>query len=534
METATPPRDTRMFTTSVYNGVRLNPAARGIVGCARYWTTRTDLPYNGGMSIISALLVSLLSVTHPPQAPVAETVPRYERAACPVEVAPGERVDCGVLIVPEHRGVAGTRAIRLPVVIFRSRSASPRADPVLYMAGGPGGSTVDGRRSGKGLPFLEERDYILLEQRGARHAQPSLACPETNALTAEIAAGRLRGTAATEALAGAAAACRQQLTSAGADLDGYTSAATADDIEDLRKALGYETWNLQGISYSTRLMLTVLRRHPAGVRSVILDSVLPPEVNFDEVSAVNLQRALNAIFDACGVDGGCSKAYPDIRRAFADLVAAADTRPLALGVVDEHGRAVEVRGAQVVDAIYAALHDVQAIPRVPSIIADAAAGRYEALAALVKGNQGPSSYAWGLRYSVWCAEEMPFEDPARIASQMSPALGLGGIYEGAATPEECRAWNVAPAAAAENTPVASDVPVLVFAGEFDPDTPPAWGRGLLETMPDARYVELRGRSHGAGSSACGSEIAQAFLRAPRGPLPVDCALRMRGVAFGGR
>jgi len=486
------------------------------------------------MGLITALLVSLYFAVPPRQAPAAATVPRYERAACPVEVAPGERIDCGVLVVPEHRGVAGTRAIRLPVVIFRSRSASPKADPVLYMAGGPGNSTVEGRRSGRGLPFLDDRDYILLEQRGARHAQPSLVCPETNTLTAEIAAGRLRGTAATDALSKAAGTCRQQLMSAGVDLDGYTSAAAADDIEDLRKALGYETWNLQGISYSTRLMLTVLRRHPAGVRSVILDSVLPPEVNFDEVSAAALQRALNAVFDACAVDRGCSEAYPGIRRLFADLVAAADARPLALGVVDEHGRAVEVRGAQVVDAIYAALHDVPAIPRVPSIIADAAAGRYEALAALVKGNQGPSSFAWGLRYSVWCAEEMPFEDPARIASQASPALGLGGIFEGAATPEECHAWHVTPAAAEENTPVASDVPVLVFAGEFDPDTPPAWGRSLLNVMPNARYVELRGRSHGAGFSACGGEIAQAFLRAPRESLPVDCALKLEGATFHGR
>ena len=486
------------------------------------------------MSIVGALLVPLLTLTLSGQAAPAGTVPRYERTACPIEVAPRERADCGVLVVPERQGVPGTRAIRLPVVIFRSRSASPKTDPVLYMAGGPGNSTVAGRRSGKGIPFLEDRDYIMLEQRGARHAQPSLVCPETSGLKAEIAAGRLRGAAATSALAGAAAACRQHLTLAGVDLDAYTSAAAADDIEDLRKALGYETWNLQGISYSTRLMLTVLRRHPAGVRSVVLDSVLPPDVNFDEVSAANLQRALNAVFDACAVDRSCSMAYPDARRAFADLVAAADARPLALGVVDESGRAVEVRGAQVVDAIYAALHDVQAIPRIPSIVADAAAGRHQALAALVKGNQGPSSFAWGLRYSVWCAEEMPFEDPARIASQVSPARGLGGIDEGAATPEECRAWSVAPADAVENTPVASDVPVLVFAGEFDPDTPPSWGRGLLETMLNARYVELRGRSHGAGFSACGGAIAQAFLREPRGTLPVECALKMRGAAFGSR
>ena len=483
------------------------------------------------MTLIAAAAVLVLFLTVPAGAQVPPPVPRFETGACPVEVSPDERIDCGALFVPEHRGVIGTRTIRLPVVIFRSRSTSPLPDPVLYMGGGPGGSTVSGRRSGKGLPFLDERDYILLEQRGARHAQPALECPDTSRLRGDISAGRLHGPAATAALASAAADCRRRLASAGIDLNGYTTEGAADDVEDLRKALGYETWNLQGISYSTRLMLTVLRRHPKGVRSVILDSVLPPDVNFDEVSSANLLRSLGAVFEGCATDRACSTTYPDLRRTFTRLVAAADARPLDLGLVDETGRAVVVRGAQVVDAIYSALHDVQAIPRVPSIIADATAGRYDALAGLVKANLGPSSLSWGLRYSVWCAEEMPFQDSARIASQISPELGLGGIYEGTATPEECRAWNVAPAPAVENTPVVSDVPALVFAGEFDPDTPPAWGQGLLHSMPDARYVEFRGRSHGAGFWACGATIAQAFLRDPRGPLPVDCALKVGRTVF---
>ena len=46
------------------------------------------------------------------------------------------------------------------------------------------------RRSGKGLPFLDERDFILLEQRGTRFAQPALECPAINALAAEVAAQR--------------------------------------------------------------------------------------------------------------------------------------------------------------------------------------------------------------------------------------------------------------------------------------------------------------------------------------------------------
>ena len=459
---------------------------------------------------------------------------RFERAACPVEVAAGERIDCGVLLVPENRNKAESRTIRLPVMLFRSRAASPAIDPVLFLTGGPGNSGVAGRRSGHGIPFLDERDYIVMEQRGTGFASPALECPAINTIKTEIAAGRLRGDAANAELVKAATACREKLTASGVDLDGYTSEASADDIEDLRRALGYAKWNLYGLSYGTRLALTVLRRHPSGVRSVVLDSVLPPEVNFDEVASSNLLRALNAVFDGCASDRECGTAHPGLRRGFADLVAAADRQPLRLPIdpADARGSHAEVRGAQLVDAIYNALHKPQVIPQIPRIVSAAAAGSCAELLALVKENLGPSSVSWGMRYSVWCAEEMPFESAERIAAQLSPGLGLGGIDETTASPEVCRAWKVAPAQAVENEPVKSDIPTLILAGEFDPDTPPDWGRQLLESMPNARYVEFRGRSHGAGFTACGVEVVSAFLREPGSPLPVECTLKVRGADFG--
>lgn len=220
-----------------------------------------------------------------------------------------------------------------------------------------------------------------------------------------------------------------------------------------------------GLSYGTRLVLTVLRNHPSGVRSIVLDSVLPPDVNFDEVATTNLQRALNLVFDGCAVDRDCGAAYPDLRRHFADLIARADREPLplVLDAADTGGRKAEIRGAEVVGAVYGALHSPQTIPQIPRIISSAVAGRYDELAPLVKGNQGPSAMAWGLRYSVWCADEAPFESAGRIAAQVSPAMGLGGIDEGTAAPEVCRAWNVAPAAASENTP-GSNSPAKISAG----------------------------------------------------------------------
>lgn len=464
-----------------------------------------------------------------PQLPI----PRFEAGACPAWIATDERVTCGVLVTRENRARPDSRAIRLPVLRFMSRAATPAPDPVLFVPGGPGLTSVGRRRSARGNPLLDRRDLIVLEPRGARHAEPALECPEIDAVRGEVAAGRLRAAAAEAAFVAAAARCRAALVAAGVDLDGYTSAATADDIEDLRRLLGIAEWNLQGLSYGTRLVLTVLRRHPEGVRSVVLDSVLPPEVGFDEVASANLWRALDAVFAGCAIDRACGAAYPDLRRRFAELVAAAERAPLALHLdpADTGGRAVEVRGAEVVDAIYAALHDPLVIPHIPRIVANAAAGRYGELEPLIRGNQGPSSFAWGLRYSVWCAEEMPFQDAARIAAQLSPAMGLGGIDETTASPALCRARNVAAAAAVESQPVTSDVPALIFAGELDPDTPPEWGRRLLDRMPRARLVELRGMSHGAGQSPCAAAITRAFLDAPAAPLDADCALRLRGADF---
>jgi pimeloyl-ACP methyl ester carboxylesterase len=215
------------------------------------------------------------------------------------------------------------------------------------------------------------------------------------------------------------------------------------------------------------------------------------------------------VFDRCAIDRECGAASERGRSSRA--------RRARAPPID----AMRRRGAQVVAAIIP-LHSRQAIPQIPQIITNAANGNYAALQQLVRDNLGPSRSTGPAPVGVVrrrCRSRIRSASPRR-----SPHLGPG-IDEGTATPAICRAWNVAPAPAIENEPVKSDVPVLIFAGEFDPDTPPLWGRRLLDSMPNARFVEMRGRSHGAAFNACGAEITLAFLRAPRSPLAVDCALK---------
>lgn len=452
----------------------------------------------------------------------------FEPGACAVEVASDEKIDCGTLTVPENRSAADSRTIRLPVIIFRSRAAQPASDPVMFLTGGPGNSALTGQRSGKSNPFLDARDQVLLEPRGARLSQPALECPDINALKGEIGAGRMRGEAAEAALVAAAADCRARLADAGVDLNGYTSAEAADDIEDLRVALGYRQLNLYALSYGTRLALTVARRHPASVRAMVLDSALPPEVNYDEIASANSCRALNAVFDGCAVDPACAAAWPNPRADFQALVARADKERLPFGLADA---SIDARGAQVAQAVGMALQNPRLIPLIPRAVGAARQGRYEEIGGWITQAQGPSTFTWGLRLSVWCGEEAPFQDADRVRAQTSPDYGLGGMDVRAASPAMCAAWNVAAASAVENQAVRSDVPTLILAGEFDPSTPPQWGRRLLANMPKAYFVQMPGLSHGASFNACGGRMAFDFVNDPTAPPVMTCVAKLAGADF---
>lgn len=460
-------------------------------------------------------------------------LPHFEKTTCAGTLAQDDKAECGILSVPENRSSEKSRMIHLPVVILHSRAPGAPRDAVLFMTGGPGLSSTLNVPTSRDVIFTEDRDYVVLEQRGAPNADPALACPEMAPPKSEIAAGRLKGAPSAKALAAAARSCRNRLVTEGADLAGYTSAETAADIEDLRKALGYEQWDLYGISYSTRLMLTVARDYPERVRSMVLDSVLPLEVNFEEASAANMIRALNVVFDRCAVSPGCVHSYGDVRKKFYDLIRRADHTPLPLGITVQEagGKPPRIAGAEVAKAVYNALHDLTAIPDLPHIMAEASRGDYGLLTGFVRKNLGASGFAWGLRYSVWCSEEFPFEDRNAMAAQVSPAQGLGGLNLGTLPPEVCDAWQVPPAPAKENQPVVSSVPTLIMAGEFDPDTPPAWGQQLVGPLRHAYFIELRGRSHVAGFYRCGQQVAADFVRHPEKAPALDCALGARGVEF---
>ena len=169
--------------------------------------------------------------------------------------------------------------------------------------------------------------------------------------------------------------------------------------------------------------------------------------------------------------------------------------------------------------VFQILYETELKYMLPELITDASQGDFDALdrirGALLAQRAATSP---GLMFSVQCHEEVPFSSPEAFAAALAQHPELAGLFERAAAGglvyRVCAGWGAGQAGAVENRPVASDVPALVLAGEFDPVTPPAWSRRAAETLSRGYFFEYPGVGHGASAQDCGREMLLAFLDDP--------------------
>lgn len=463
-----------------------------------------------------------------------KTVPRFEKSDCAVPVPPSEKPDCGYLVVKENRAAQNDKTIRLPVIILKSENPESKNEPVLRTLGGPGASSLRMVRSRSQAPWLKNRDLIIFEQRGTRYAQPALECPEVSESNIASAKKQLDAKTARAYEIKAARACFERLQGQGIDLSAYNSAESAADIEDLRRVLNIEKINLWGVSYSARLMLNVMRDYPNGIRSVVLESTMPTEVNYDEVGVDGIVYALERLFTNCRADAECAAAYPNLENEFYEAVARLNKEPVSASAKDEKsGESFEIKlngddfATWIVD--YLLSDSAEAIKDAPLVIHASFLGKTEAFKRYAADKLSPSNYSLGMRYSVWCGEEIPFENRRKITAQSLAYPRLKG-YEVMALPEICSVWKVSPAKPIENKAVKSDIPTFVVGAEYDAYTPPAWGkRAASKNLKTSFFVEIPWAGHGpAFSTPCLRDLVAAFFDDPKNaPNSAECVEKVR-------
>ncbi len=422
------------------------------------------------------------------------------RTACPPEFkhTQNARIHCGMLTVPENYAQPNGRNIELAAVLAQHAYRVPKVEPLLILGGGPGvplfptaqALLADGDSA---EALLANQNIVLIEQRGVGASVPNLSCQNA-----------LRNTTDVDR-------CLIFLKSNMIDTRQYTSIASANDMELLRRALNIQRWNLEGSSYGTRLALTMLRERPNTIRSMVLDGVDPPETSFSN-DPPSLNAALNLVLTRCAADPQCRIAFPNLKARFIETVASLNRMPLMI-----NGNTISG------DSLVIALSPFQGSPELlayqPAVIDAMARRDSEFFSKLLSGSgpdvPAPDNGTSGMFLSVTCSDDAPLLN--RIALQQLTHTNdvlLGAFARNAvATLSFCDHWSSGRAPDRVRLPVPVRVPTLAFNAEFDQQTPPDYGRVLAMSQPGARGIEFRGIGHIAltQATACAVPILAKFV-----------------------
>ena len=454
----------------------------------------------------------------PPKGPVEAVevkphscrVPNYDK-----------EVLCATYPVWENRETKRGRKIGLNIVILPALGPDKEKDPVFELSGGPGQAVTEDAGWFAQSPLREKRDIVLVDQRGTGRSNPLRCSFYGEPVDFRLAAGDQFPVEAVRK-------CRAELEKV-ADLSQYTTAAFADDLDEVRQWLGYERINLKGGSYGTDAAQVYWRRHAKSVRSVVLVGVANPK-SFNPLGhAAAGQRALDLLVAECAAQPECRAAFPD---PHADLKAMRELIEKGVTVTVTNtrtGEKEEVRPSWglVAEGLRGLLYGPVA-GSVPLQIRKAA-GRD--LAPLVQRSIERrlglmEGLYWGLTFSVTCAEDLPFITEEMIRQ------GTAGTYLGDYRIRQqkavCEVWPRGKATADDHELVRSDRPVLLISGERDPVTPPSSAEEASRYMANRLHVVVKRGSHSGGGECVEGLIRDFIDRGSVQGLDASCAEKMYG------
>lgn len=255
----------------------------------------------------------------------ADATPSLTVASYEFTAQDGTKVaaELGTFSVPENRNSSQSRLISLSFVRFKSTAANP-GNPIVYLAGGPGGSgigTAQGPRFPLFMALREVADVIALDQRGVGKSNQIPFCaydpePGNSELTRETLIRFYRD---------GLTHCFGWWQEQGVDIDGYTTRESADDLEDLRRALGAARLNMWGISYGSHLALAYLKYHPSRTQRAALAGIegLDQTVKFPAETDTLFAR-VQKLIDA---DPKAKAIYPDVAGMMRRVHAKLDANP---------------------------------------------------------------------------------------------------------------------------------------------------------------------------------------------------------------
>jgi len=447
----------------------------------------------------------------------------FELSDCRISAGPGFdsiKARCGTLERPLDPSEPARGSIGLAVAVVPALDLTPEPDPLVPLAGGPGQAAIETYAAWLGAfgHVRRERDVVLIDQRGTGDSA-RLDCE----IDDDVADGQYSREQTIELTRG----CLDGLPH---DPRWFTTSVAVADLEAVREALGYPLLNLYGASYGTRVAQHYARRHPDTTRTVILDSVVPPQLPLGPEIATEAQRAVDSILSRCAEEPACAERFPTLAADFEQLRTSLAEAPVAVDLPDPVTGSVESMSfgrAEFAGAIRLLAYHPNTIALMPLLIDAAARGNYVPLAAQFRMTVTAlaEELSMGMHNAVMCTEDVPFYDAARIDTALLEASYIGPVQ--LETLEAiCSIWPQGPIDDDFRTPLATDVPVLLLSGTADPITPPRYAELAMVDLRNARHLVGNGQGHGQVAVGCMPRLIADFIAAAdTQAIDADCMQR---------
>ena len=410
------------------------------------------------------------------------------------ENAKGEKTaaEFGSLFVPERRSDPQSNLIELAFVRFKTTSKNP-GPPIVYLAGGPGGSGI-GAASGSRFPLFmalrEIADVIAFDQRGTGYSKPNLGCYERLSMPLDVAPSKEVALKALEENAKGCIGYWRDVQRV--DLTGYNTNESADDLEDLRKALGVPKISLWSISYGTHLALATIRRHENSISHAILAGTEGPDHTYK--LPANIQKHLEDLAGVVKADPEIGKDIPDLLGLMKSVFDHLDAKPEVVEITDPRTKQkVKIIVTKfVLQYIVANNIGTTVTANFPALFYRASKGDFTNPAQVFL-NISREGIGSAMSYMMDCASGQTAARREQIQREAKGTL-LEDLFN-FPFPEICEEWKAPDLGDVFRSPVVSDVPVLFISGTLDARTPISNAEEYRKGFRNSSHIIIEGAVH---------------------------------------
>ncbi len=437
-----------------------------------------------------------------------------------------EELRCGVYYVFENRAAKTGRKLPLKIILIPARHPHPEQGPVFYMAGGPGEAATELAELVMSWGDWEDHDVVLVDERGTG---------EGNRLDCKLPGSdeNLESYLNGPFDAASARACAEEL-SRNHDLSQYTTPNFADDIDEIRAAMGYDKINLNGGSFGTYAAQIYMRRHGEHVRSAYMVSLVCLADRVPLYHALAAQSGLDQLFKDCEQDRACHQAYPGLREDFGAVLNELRERPATTFVkhpVTGARTEIHLTERMFADAVRVLMYREKSAHEVPFLVEQARAGDFSPFAeAGLRANRGIySGGRMGLHYCITCNEFVSRIRPEEIEPATKRTfLGSWRVRDQMAA---CKEWPKTNLPSDYFEPFRLEMPAVLVSGAADPASPPNWGEEVKKFIPNAINLVIPGGAHTPENSCTRSIRHQLFSTGTTKGIDTSCIEQVQPLPF---